>query len=343
MSHQWFVVRKGMEQGPFSGSQLKSFATSGQLNTLDLIRRHDMKSPVQAHEVKGLFPEPPPVLNVPPPLPAGCRPPVVPPDNFFTSADGLPPNSHQTSTPPPLFANQQRGFGNAPVLWNPRVIAAWSVLLFSWAFGAILTAKNWRALNEDGKARRSMLWFYALFPYFLLCVILPASLAQLFREIPLAINLVWMYFEAEPQRKFVNERFGKNYPRKSWGIPLAIATPLIALVIIGLLANSSNDSTVALVKNGYLQSFPGTPIGKAFDNFFSRAKWESGQSSTGQNFVNVEGGMTYQDKSVQAKVQFSVDLTTKQFEVGAFELNGIPQNRLLTMALITKIFKDVQK
>jgi hypothetical protein len=55
MSHQWFVLRNGKEQGPFNAQQLKSFAKAGKLHTDDLIRRDDMKSPIQAHQIKGLF------------------------------------------------------------------------------------------------------------------------------------------------------------------------------------------------------------------------------------------------------------------------------------------------
>ncbi len=188
-----------------------------------------------------------------------------------------------------------------------------------------------------------MLWFYALFPYLLLCVILPASLARLFREVPLAINLVWLYFESLPQQKFVKERFGENYRKKSWTIPLAIAVPLVGLVAIGMFANVSDDSTVALVRTGYLKDYPGTPIGIAFDHFLGNPRWDSGKSSTGQMFVNVQGEMTYVDKPVHATVQFLVNPTAGRFEVGAFELNGVPQNQLLMMGLIAKVFEDFRK
>ena len=40
----------------------------------------------------------------------------------------------------------------------------WS-LLFSWAFGSFLLARNWAALGDRTKARRCMIWFYAIFPW----------------------------------------------------------------------------------------------------------------------------------------------------------------------------------
>jgi hypothetical protein len=38
----WFVIRNGKEQGPFSAAQLRQFASSGQLSRNDQLRREDM-------------------------------------------------------------------------------------------------------------------------------------------------------------------------------------------------------------------------------------------------------------------------------------------------------------
>jgi hypothetical protein len=210
-----------------------------------------------------------------------------------------------------------------------------------------LTAKNWRALGEVAKARRSMIWFYALFPYFLLCAVTPDSTASFFRYVSLAIFCAWVYFESEPQRKYVTERFGKNYRRKSWLVPSVIGIPIFCFLVLGVFAGFANlqvnDSTVALVRTGYLKSYPGTPIDIAFDHFLGNPRWESGKSSSGQVFVNVEGEMTYVDKPVHATVQFLVNPNSGTFEVGAFELNGVPQNEILTLALIAKVFDDFRK
>lgn len=52
---QWFIVRDGNEDGPFSSAQLKEMAAAGKLRHEDLVRRDDMPTPRQASAMKGLF------------------------------------------------------------------------------------------------------------------------------------------------------------------------------------------------------------------------------------------------------------------------------------------------
>ena len=63
MPNQWYVVRAGKEQGPFTVQQLKSIALNGTLRREELIRRDDMQSAILAHKVKGLFPDTQPTLK----------------------------------------------------------------------------------------------------------------------------------------------------------------------------------------------------------------------------------------------------------------------------------------
>jgi hypothetical protein len=51
----WFVIRNGKEQGPFSAAQLRQFAASDQIKRNDQLRREDMTQPVVAESIKGLF------------------------------------------------------------------------------------------------------------------------------------------------------------------------------------------------------------------------------------------------------------------------------------------------
>lgn len=53
---QWFVVRGGREEGPFTGTQLKEMASSGKLKPTDLVRRADVEMSRPASAIKGLFP-----------------------------------------------------------------------------------------------------------------------------------------------------------------------------------------------------------------------------------------------------------------------------------------------
>lgn len=125
-----------------------------------------------------------------------------------------------------------------------------------------------------------------------------------------------------------------------------------SVVLIGLLipiiggirgCAQSGNSTIKLVKNGFLIEFPGTPIGKAVDSFLSNPNWESGTTQAGQVFVNVHGGMAFHGKPVRATIQFLVNKEAETFEFHAFELNGIPQNDLMKAALIQRVLEEYRQ
>lgn len=65
MPSDWFVVRSGKEHGPVTAAKLKQMAATGELRPGDAVRREDMKAPVKASAVKGLFPNGQPVLAQP--------------------------------------------------------------------------------------------------------------------------------------------------------------------------------------------------------------------------------------------------------------------------------------
>ena len=119
-------------------------------------------------------------------------------------------------------------------LWNPMAAGMWS-LLFSWAFGSFLLARNWAALGDRTKARRCMIWFYAIFPWMPLYGLIhywtePDPRSNEFSALPDLIRLaamvipyfIWAFTEVNPQTKFVKERLGDQYPRKPWGMPIVV-------------------------------------------------------------------------------------------------------------------------
>jgi hypothetical protein len=71
MAHQWFIVRDGKEQGPFTAGELKDHVEHGRLTPDDHVRRGDLKAARRASSIKGLFAEVVPVVQAvaPPPLP----------------------------------------------------------------------------------------------------------------------------------------------------------------------------------------------------------------------------------------------------------------------------------
>ena len=79
------------------------------------------------------------------------------------------------------------------------------------------------------------------------------------------------------------------------------------------------------------------------DGFMSSPRWESGKTESGQEFVNIRGGVTYLEKPVDAAAQFFVDRKAGTFAFQAFELNGIPQNQLIQRELIQKMCASASK
>ena len=130
----------------------------------------------------------------------------------------------------------------APALWNPNAAASWS-LLFSPVFGAYLQMRNWQALGDSEKAAVSWHWCIGTLVATLLALglvlVVPDShwSSKLLNRSGLAILLAWYFGNGKLQAAYVKERFGKDYPRKGWGLPLLIAFGALAallVVVVGL-------------------------------------------------------------------------------------------------------------
>ena len=113
---------------------------------------------------------------------------------------------------------------DAPALWNPDAAGAWS-LLFTPVFGSILVRKNWKAIGDDDKARQATIWLGASI-VMLLATLFTGILGFLY-------IIVWYFAWQRPQAQYVRERWGKDYPRKGWGVPLLVALGVyIAMVVV---------------------------------------------------------------------------------------------------------------
>jgi hypothetical protein len=115
----------------------------------------------------------------------------------------------------------------SPAIWNPNSAANWS-LLFSPAFGAFLHMKNWEALGEPAKASAAKIWVWVTL-LVLAGIILaasflpnPSSLNGMSRAAGLVLLLSWYFASGRGQAQYVKSRYGKDYPRRSWGKPLLI-------------------------------------------------------------------------------------------------------------------------
>lgn len=120
----------------------------------------------------------------------------------------------------------------------------------------------------------------------------------------------------------------------------------IALCLIASVFFTScfEDKAISIVKNGHFSGYTNMTVGEAVEGFFANQKWTSG-IPTDEEFsefmlVNVEGKILYNEKKVNAEIQFLVDEDTGVFELYAFEMNGIPQNDIMKLYLIESMFEN---
>jgi len=115
-----------------------------------------------------------------------------------------------------------------PSLWNPSAAVNWS-LPFTPIFGAWLQAKNWQALNEPDKAKKSMLWVYVGIAW------VPVNLFIYMPAIWVFYLLGWYFISGKQQIKYLKNN-SVQYKKKSWWIPLLIA--LGSLIIIKIIIDA---------------------------------------------------------------------------------------------------------
>lgn len=120
----------------------------------------------------------------------------------------------------------------------------------------------------------------------------------------------------------------------------------IALCLIASVFFTScfEDKAISIVKNGHFSGYTNMTVGEAVDGFFANQKWTSGipvdEELSNFMLVNVEGKILYNEKKVNAEIQFLVDEDTGVFELYAFEMNGIPQNDIMKLYLIESMFEN---
>jgi len=108
----------------------------------------------------------------------------------------------------------------------------WS-LLFTWGFGSFLLARNWKALGNDARANRCMIWFYSVFLHPILGFLAPStpSVAIAFLFADLVVLAVWAIVEMRPQITFIADRFGNEYLRRPWGKPIGIWIACVTVLV----------------------------------------------------------------------------------------------------------------
>ena len=122
---------------------------------------------------------------------------------------------------------------------------------------------------------------------------------------------------------------------------LAVATVAVAAcgdddTVVG----AGDDRALSIVQDGHFTDHPEYSVGEAVACFVGNPKWSSLEGEDGNTYVNVTGRITFLDEPVEALVQFRVDQDAGTFELNAFELNAIPQNNLMKLALIEAMYGE---
>lgn len=126
----------------------------------------------------------------------------------------------------------------APALWNPTAAGSWSIL-FSPIFGAYLHMLNWRALGQPEKAAASKQWVFVSIAFIIAITIASAFMPEskgfevFTRFGGLVLLIVWYYTLGKSQQTYVAAKFGSNYPRRGWAVPLLSAIGIfVGLMIV---------------------------------------------------------------------------------------------------------------
>lgn len=124
---------------------------------------------------------------------------------------------------------REEGTGRgAPALWNPNAAALWA-LLVSPAFSAVLHYLNAKALGDDVLANGNKLFLTAYALVLLVGVPLAVHYDWNTGFVGIGMTVGWYVALGRKQAAAVRERFGTDYPRRGWLVP-------VLLGIVGLLA-----------------------------------------------------------------------------------------------------------
>jgi len=127
-------------------------------------------------------------------------------------------------------------------VWNPNIATGWSII-FTVAFGSYIHALNWRTLDQQDRAKSAMVWFYISLAILILSIfIMEIPIAYGKEEQPVVYSLlfvyllIWYFSAGRSQAKYIKEKLGSDYPRRSWDKPLLIGLMAFVnyLIIVGI-------------------------------------------------------------------------------------------------------------
>ena len=103
--------------------------------------------------------------------------------------------------------------------------------------------------------------------------------------------------------------------------------------------NMDETNKIIAVKSGYIYSFSDeVPVGPAIDSFLHTNTWKYFKSEDNMDVVQCTGNCIYNDKKVEAKMQFMVN-DDDSFEVNSLSLNDIDQELTNILAFLGKAYE----
>ena len=103
--------------------------------------------------------------------------------------------------------------------------------------------------------------------------------------------------------------------------------------------NMDETNKIIAVKSGYIYSFADeVPVGPAIDSFLHTNTWKYFKSEDNMDVVQCTGNCMYNDKKVEAKIQFVVN-DDDSFEVNSLSLNDIDQELTNILAFLGKAYE----
>jgi len=177
--------------------------------------------------------------------------------------------------------------GARPILWNPNAAANWS-LPFSPAFGSILNYLNWKALGEQDRARKGLIWVWVSVGVLILVHVLTALASfAVARALAFLYLVVWYFATGRKQARYVRDTYGSDYTRRPWGKPLLFGT----LGFLGFIALTAASTYILFEFFASRDEVPVVPIALGPRPSADRPPWVSIRSfDRHQEVIVVEGG-----------------------------------------------------
>lgn len=216
---------------------------------------------------------------------------------------------------------------NQKTFWNPNAVANWS-LLYTQIFGAWLTYLNWQKLGEAAHAERSKQWLIGSMVWLPLSVIMlnvtdNMSFGFSLIASDIVLLLSWFFLENRKQNKYLLERFGKAYPRRPWGKPLAIAAAtLLSLQLVGWAKEWSNASGVPRCDNAEVKKLAMSIATQTMQNILFRQYFPQGNYEEAKNIIRAEV-KTPDDQAAKQLIAESLEKVDKQMAENNMKMTGI--------------------